>query len=132
VLDQAITQRKAAMFGLAWIADIPDPESFLRSLAYSSSGTNYFQYSSARVDSLLELAGRTRDAEVRAACYRDAETQVVRDAPFVPLYYTVSFIGMKDNVVGLEMNPLGISTLAMEKLHFIETTDGRADRHAAR
>ncbi len=132
VLDHAITQRKAAMFGLAWIADIPDPESFLRSLAYSKSSTNYFEYASARVDSLLECARGTRDSAVRAACYRDAEIQTVHDAPFVPLYYTASFIGMRDNVAGLEMNPLGISTLAMEKLHFIETTDGHATRHAAR
>jgi hypothetical protein len=39
---------------------------------------------------------------------------------------------MKDNVAGLEMNPLGISTLAMEKLHLAEPKDGRERRNAAR
>ena len=132
VLDHAITQRKAGMFGLAWIADIPDPESFLRSLAFSTSGTNYFEYSSPRVDSLLQRARNTRDSAIRAACYRDAELQTIHDAPFIPLFHTASFIGMKENVAGLEMNPLGISTLAMEKLRFNETTDGHANRHATR
>jgi peptide/nickel transport system substrate-binding protein/oligopeptide transport system substrate-binding protein len=132
VLDQVITQRKAAMFGLAWIADIPDPESFLRSLAYSTSGTNYFNYASPKVDALLDAARGTRDAGAREARFREAELEILKDAPFVPLTYTVSFIGMKDDIAGLEMNPLGISTLAMEKLHFTEPTDGRTKRHAAR
>jgi hypothetical protein len=39
---------------------------------------------------------------------------------------------MKDNVAGLEMNPLGISTLAMEKLHLTEPSDGRDRRDASR
>ena len=132
VLDKAITNRQVPMFGLAWIADIPDPESFLRSLAYSTSASNYFRYDAARVDSLLDAARATLEASARAELYRRAEESIVRDAPFVPLYYTVSFIGMKDNVAGLEMNPLGISTLAMEKLHLTEPKDGRDRRDASR
>lgn len=132
VLDKAITNREVPMFGLAWIADIPDPETFLRALGYSSSASNYFRYSNARVDSLLDAARSTLDADARADLYRRAEEAIIRDAPFVPLYYTVSFIGMKDNVAGLEMNPLGISTLAMEKLHLTEPKDGRDRRDATR
>jgi len=132
VLDRVITERRGAMFTLAWIADIPDPESFLRSLAYSTSGSNYFNYASAPVDSVLDAARGTLDAEARAALYRKAEEAILRDAPFIPLAYTVSFVGMKDNVAGLEMNPLGISTLAMEKLHLAEPRDGRERRNATR
>lgn len=132
VLDKAITNRKVPMFALAWIADIPDPESFLRSLTYSSSASNYFRYNAAGVDSLLDAARAARDADARADLYRRAEEAILHDAPFVPLYYTVSFIGMKDNVAGLEMNPLGISTLAMEKLHLTEPRDGRERRAASR
>ena len=132
VLDRAITNRQVPMFGLSWIADIPDPESFLRSLAYSKSASNYFRYNVAQVDSLLDAARATLDADARAGLYRRAEEAIIRDAPFVPLYYTVSFIGMKDNVAGLEMNPLGISTLAMEKLHLTESRDGRDRRDASR
>ena len=132
VLDKAITNRRVPMFGLAWIADIPDPETFLRALAYSSSASNYFRYRAARVDSLLDAARATLVADARADLYRRAEEAILRDAPFVPLYYTVSFIGMKDNVAGLEMNPLGISTLAMEKLHLTEPRDGRDRRDTSR
>lgn len=132
VLDRAITRREAQLFSLAWIADIPDPETFLRSLAYSSSASNYFRYHDASVDSTLDAARSALDAEQRNALYRRAEEAILRDAPFVPLYSTVSFIGMKDNVAGLEMNPLGISTLAMERLHLTGPRDGRDSRDASR
>jgi oligopeptide transport system substrate-binding protein len=132
VLDKVITERKAELFALGWIADIPDPETFLRALAYSGSASNYFRYRSAPVDSLLDAARATLDADRRNSLYRHAEELILRDAPFVPLYSTVSFIGMKDNVAGLEMNPLGISTLAMEKLHLAGPRDGRDSRNASR
>ena len=115
-LDAAITARSAQLFGLAWIADIPDPDTFLRSLFYSSSGTNYFRYSDRAVDSLLDVAQRTANPEVRMDAYRDVESRVVKAAPLVPLFHSSTFVGLREDVSGLEVNPLGISTLAMEKL----------------
>src|SRR5712692_6769682 len=44
-LDHLIIARKAPLFSLSWVADIPDPDTFLRALFYSSSSTNYFRYS---------------------------------------------------------------------------------------
>jgi ABC-type transport system substrate-binding protein len=126
-LDRAITARKLQLFGLAWVADIPDPDTFLRSLFYSTSGTNYFQYSNPRVDSLLDLAQRTADPEVRMNAYRDVESRVVQDAPLVPLFHSSTFVGLREEVSGFEVNPLGISTLAMEKLRL-----GKPIRHELR
>jgi oligopeptide transport system substrate-binding protein len=120
VLERLITNRKAALFSLSWVADIPDPDTFLRALFYSSSGTNYFRYSNATVDSLLDLARAADDPTLRQSAYERAEELILREAPFVPLHNPASFIGLREEVVGLEMNPLGISTLAIEKLHFAE------------
>jgi ABC-type transport system substrate-binding protein len=131
VLDRTITQRKAPLFSLSWVADIPDPDTFLRALFYSSSGLNYFRYSNASVDSLLDVARAADDPTVRQSAYERAEEMILREAPFVPLHNPASFIGMRDDVVGLEMNPLGISTLAMEKLRFAEPT-GEERRSAGR
>ena len=131
VLDDLITKRKAQMFSLSWVADIPDPDTFLRALFYSSSSTNYFRYSSATVDSLLDKARAADDPTERQRAYERAEAKIIRDAAFVPLYHSASFVGMRDNVVGLEMNPLGISTLAMEKLRFSEPTGNDGHRHAS-
>jgi len=129
VLDEMITNKTAAMFGLAWVADIPDPDTFLRALFYSKSSTNYFKFKDATIDSLLDVAQSTGDPTLRLAVYRKAEEAILRAAPFVPLTHTASFIGLRDDVTGLEMNPLGISTLAIEKLHLGDPgnhADGRS------
>jgi oligopeptide transport system substrate-binding protein len=130
-MDSLITGRKAAMFSLSWVADIPDPDTFLRALFYSTSSTNYFRYASATVDSLLDLARNVDDPAFRMRAYGRAEAIIVHDAPFIPLHHPASFIGLQDNVVGLQMNPLGISTLAMEKLRFEEPRK-HDDRNATR
>ena len=133
VLDDVITKsRTATMFALAWVADIPDPDTFLRALFYSTSSTNYFQFKNAGVDSLLDLAQSAGDATQRLAAYRKAEEAILRAAPFVPLTHTASFIGLRDDVTGLEMNPLGISTLAIEKLHIGDPGNDADGRSASR
>ncbi|HXF59049.1 MAG TPA: ABC transporter substrate-binding protein, partial [Candidatus Saccharimonadales bacterium] len=131
-LDQAITARRAPLFGLAWVADIPDPDTFLRSLFYSSSGTNYFRYADHTVDSLLDVAQRTADPERRMNAYRAVETRVVEAAPLVPLFHSSTFVALREEVSGLEVNPLGISTLAMEKLRIGKPADKREPRQAIR
>ena len=131
-LDSVITHRGAPMFGLAWIADIPDPDTFLRSLFYSKSATNYFRYSDGTVDSLLDVAQRTAEPDARMAAYRRVETRVVQAAPLVPLFHSSTFVGLREDVSGLEVNPLGISTLAMEKLRLGKPYPDREHRQALR
>lgn len=131
-LDSMITSRQAPMFSLSWVADIPDPDTFLRALFYSTSSTNYFKYSNVTVDSLLDVARGTDDPTLRQNAYESAEETILREAPFVPLHHPASFIGLRDDVVGLEMNPLGISTMAMEKLRFAEPASGEEHRSAGR
>jgi ABC-type transport system substrate-binding protein len=131
-LDSVTTARKAQLFGFAWVADIPDPDTFLRSLFYSSSGTNYFRYADPTVDSLLDLAQRTADPETRMDAYRSVEARVVKAAPLVPLFHSSTFVGLREEVSGLEVNPLGISTLAMEKLRIGKPINKREPRQALR
>ena len=131
-LDSVTTARKAPLFGFAWVADIPDPDTFLRSLFHSGSGTNYFRYSDAEVDSLLDVAQRTANPETRMNAYRKVEARVVQDAPLVPLFHSSTFVGLREEVSGLEVNPLGISTLAMEKLRIGKPIDKREHRQALR
>lgn len=131
-LDSLITGRHAQMFGLGWVADIPDPDTFLRALFYSKSPTNYFRYSDARVDSLLDVAALTPNPEVRSRAFHAVERRVLESAPLIPLFHTATFLGLRSDVQGLAMNPLGISTLAMERLT-IGTPDPSDDRrHAGR
>jgi len=132
VLDSVITGRRAPLFALSWVADIPDPDTFLRALFYSRSSSNYFAFRDHVVDSLLDRARDAVDPDRRMNAYRAAEEKILQAAPFVPLYHTASFIGIRDDVAGLEMNPLGISTLQMEKLRFTEPEHDDDGRRVAR
>ena len=125
-VDEALFARHLAT------ADIPDPDTFLRALFYSSSGTNYFQFAEPGVDSLLDLAQRTADPGVRADAYRTVEGRIVAAAPLVPLFHSSTFVGLRDEVSGLEVNPLGISALAMEKLRIGKPDAARDPRQAVR
>lgn len=131
-LDSLITGRHAQMFGLAWVADIPDPDTFLRALFYSKSANNYFQYADAQVDSLLDVAALTPDQEVRSRSFHSVERLVLESAPIVPLFHNATFVGLRADVRGLEMNPLGISTLAMERLTLGDPGAPSESRHARR
>jgi oligopeptide transport system substrate-binding protein len=129
-LDSLITGRHSQMFALAWVADIPDPDTFLRALFYSKSPTNYFEYNDARVDSLLDVAALTPDPEARSRAFRAVERRVLESAPLIPLFHTATFVGLRSDVRGLVMNPLGISTLAMERLT-IGTPEHSVERRQA-
>lgn len=131
-LDRVITGRRAQMFGLAWVADIPDPDTFLRALFYSSSGTNYFRFADRTVDSLLDVAQRVANSDARMNAYREVEKRVVKAAPLVPLFHSSTFVGLRDDLSGLEVNPLGISTLAMEKLRIGKPILEREPKQALR
>ncbi len=131
-LDSLITGRHAQIFGLAWVADIPDPDTFLRALFYSKSANNYFQYADPQVDSLLDVAALTPDQEVRSRSFHTVERLVLESAPIVPLFHTATFVGLRADVRGLEMNPLGISTLAMERLTLGDPGAPSDSRHARR
>jgi len=103
-------------FLLAWIADLTDPDSFLRSLFQSASSSNFFGYSSAEIDALLERAAAELKPEERAQVYRELERRILQQVPLIPLYHTVGVVARRDYVVGLEPGPLGMAQVEFEKV----------------
>jgi len=71
--DRRLTERTLPAFGLTWVADVPDPDSFLASLFSTTGVYNLFGYSNAEVDSLLAVGSTIRSARDRVGIYRRAE-----------------------------------------------------------
>jgi oligopeptide transport system substrate-binding protein len=88
------------MFSIGWIADYPDPEDFLDILFHSQSGLNHMRYSNAQVDRLLEEARVETNTARRMQLYAQAEEIIVADAPWVPLWHSVSYVLTKPYVKG--------------------------------
>jgi ABC-type oligopeptide transport system substrate-binding subunit/class 3 adenylate cyclase len=72
------------MFGLAWVADYPDPDSFLRvGFPWEATGWRNEAY-----DRLLEEARRVRDQAKRMKLYRQADRILVEETAIMPVYYS--------------------------------------------
>ncbi|HKQ62107.1 MAG TPA: ABC transporter substrate-binding protein [Candidatus Polarisedimenticolaceae bacterium] len=115
-MNQRLDRGSAPAFLLAWIADLSDPDSFLRSLFQADGSGNYFAYRDPGTDALLETgAGLTNPVE-RARFYRALERRILDEAPLVPLYHSIGLLATRDRVHGLQAGPLGVAKVDFEKV----------------
>ncbi len=90
---------KTDMFRFAWIADYPDPETFL-TLFYGKhvptnpsekSFINFFRFKNAQFDSLFAASFVEVDKTKRFALLSRAEQIVINEAPFMPVFYDENY-----------------------------------------
>jgi peptide/nickel transport system substrate-binding protein/oligopeptide transport system substrate-binding protein len=96
------------LFLLGWEADFPDPSNFLTVLLHSRSrdtNNNTF-YANAKVDRLLDAADRLLDPVRRLQLFHAAETRILRDAPWVPLFHPVAIAVRHPRVRNYQLHPL--------------------------
>ena len=115
-LSDHLDNQSAGAFLLAWIADLTDPDSFIRSLFESGGSGNYFGYKSDETDRLLALGAQEFNPVERARIYRQLERQVLEEAPIVPLYHTMGIVAVQNDVRGLTPTPLGLAKVELEKV----------------
>jgi ABC-type transport system substrate-binding protein len=115
-MSDALEDGSAPAFLLGWVADLSDPDAFLRSLFESNGIGNYFGLKDARTDRLLELGAVEANPVARARLYRSLERHVLRQAPMVPLYHTLGVVAVHDHVNGLEPGPLGLAKIELERV----------------
>lgn len=88
-LERTISGPMVEMGG--WIADYPDPDSFLRVLV----GDRVSSMQGDAYQALLEKAARTTEPAIRLSAYRDAEKVMAEEAVVVPLIYESSHLMLK-------------------------------------
>jgi oligopeptide transport system substrate-binding protein len=119
---EVLGKRPGAIYRYGWFADFPDPDNFLFSLFHSQSPDNYAHYSNPEVDHLLEQARSEVDYLKRIQLYRQAEKQIMEDAPVVNLvYYTYETL-FQSYVQGIELTALGERYIPMKKIWFDATS----------
>lgn len=110
----AIDHGKTEFYRLGWVADYPDPESFL-SLFYGKvvpesfdepSPQNGSRYRSAAFDALFEKARSTPDRNARNALFREAEQIAMNDAPLLLTFYDEDYRLVQPYVTGLRNNAM--------------------------
>jgi peptide/nickel transport system substrate-binding protein/oligopeptide transport system substrate-binding protein len=117
-LSRRIDERSAPAFLLAWIADLPDPDSFLAAMFEPDGSANWFAFVDGRTSALLARGEREMNPVERARIYHEAEERILELAPMVPLYHTVGLLALRESVRGFEPGPLGIASVDMERVWF--------------
>jgi oligopeptide transport system substrate-binding protein len=107
-----LKQEKDDMFILGWIADYPDPHTFVDILFYTGSENNFFEYSNLDLDALLDQAAIEQDEATRLPMYQQAEQLVVDEAPCLPLWHGTNHILVKPYVKDYELSSLGVPDLS--------------------
>jgi ABC-type oligopeptide transport system substrate-binding subunit len=115
-LSRRIRSHEAPAFLLGWIADLAEPDAFLRPLFASDGAANYFGLQDTGIDDLLEEGGRETNSVRRAEVYRRLERRVLEQAPLVPLYHSLGVLAMRREVRGLEPGPLGLAIARLERV----------------
>jgi len=69
--------------------------------------TNRVHYASPQVDHLLEKARTVVDNDARFAVYRELQEIIIKDAPWIPLYTPEALTGVRAEVEGFKLGPLG-------------------------
>jgi len=105
---------KASFYRLGWIADYPDPESFLN-LYYGknvpknpeeSSPINSMRYVNPEFDRIFEQAIITQDKMQRMKLYEQAEQIAVSQAPMLFIYYDEDYRLIQPYVKGYALDPM--------------------------
>ncbi|GIV26254.1 MAG: peptide ABC transporter substrate-binding protein [Bacteroidia bacterium] len=109
-----IASSKADFFRFAWVADYPDPKSFL-DLFYGKhvpasldekTYINNFRYVNPKFDSIFEASQRIADNKERMKMLSLAEKEVMLDPPFIPIFYDENFLLEQNNVRNVPANAI--------------------------
>lgn len=116
LLLEMTSNSRALFFRASWIADYPDAENYL-SVFYSKNPAppNYTRYNNPRFDALFEKALAETNDSLRYLLYRQADQQVMDDAPVVPLWYDKVVHMVQTSVSGFHPNALNLLELRRTK-----------------
>lgn len=125
---QATDAGEPAFFRLGWVADYPDPETFLFSLFHSSNKGprgNVTFYDNPVVDGLIDQSYAETDSDLRFGFLRQAEEQILKDVPWLFLTFQKEVILRKPYIKNL--HPTGMDddvSLAHIEWHEISIEPG--------
>lgn len=118
---------KAAFWRSGWIADYPDPETFL-TLLYGKhvpenptdkSYLNTVRYKSEKFDSLFTAALHELDDRKRMKLYQMADQQQLNDGAIMPVFYDENYRLIKPNVRNFPANAMEYRD--MTRVYFVPT-----------
>ncbi|MEO7960661.1 MAG: ABC transporter substrate-binding protein, partial [Ginsengibacter sp.] len=117
LLLEQTAKSDALFFRGSWIADYPDAENYL-SVFYGKNPAppNYTRYKNAAFDLLYEASLSEKNDSIRYALYRQADNEMMKDAPVVPLWYDMAIWLVHPYVKNFRQNALNMLELRNVRL----------------
>jgi ABC-type oligopeptide transport system substrate-binding subunit len=93
-----------------WVADYPDPNTFI-DMFLSKSGNNNTGWANPAYDALVDQAARTKDPRARLEVLQRAERLLMDELPIAPIYFYVTQEMWRPSLHGFYENPMEIHPL---------------------
>jgi ABC-type oligopeptide transport system substrate-binding subunit len=93
-----------------WVADYPDPNTFL-DMFQTHSGNNNTKWSSKEYDRLVDEAAREKDPKKRLEVLQKCERILMDELPVVPIYFYVTQTMWRQTTKGLFDNAMNVHPL---------------------
>lgn len=95
-------------FRAGWQMDYPLIQDFLQPQYYTGASSNDSHYSNPRFDQLVNQANAESSTSQAVSTYQDAERQLIKDMPAIPLWYQNGSAGYSSNVSDVQLNPFSV------------------------
>ena len=110
-MSTRLQEKSAPAFMLGWVADLADPDAFLRALFQSDVISNLFAFEDTQADTMLDAGAREMHPVRRVHLYREAESRILQLAPLVPLYHSSGLLATSRRVHDFDPGPMGLSAI---------------------
>lgn len=91
-----------------WFTDYPDPSNHYTAIWHGAPARRRFAWKSDEFDKLVDAAAGELDRNKRAELYIEAERLMVKEAAYIPLYYSFAVNLFKPQVQGIPVNKNGL------------------------
>lgn len=107
------------LFRSSWTADYNSPETFLTNFygrfvpksKDEPSNINQSRYVNAAFDALFEKGRKAQSQKERYAYFVEAEIELLKNPPFIPLWYSNNFQLVHSKLRNLKLNPMDLLVL---------------------
>jgi ABC-type oligopeptide transport system substrate-binding subunit len=95
-------------FRSGWQMDYPLIQDFVQPLYQTNAASNDYGYSSATVDGLIAKANQEPSRSATIADYQQAQQQLLKDLPTIPLWYQNGLAGYSSRVSNVVLDPFSV------------------------
>lgn len=109
ILDALDAKEYKGLFRMGWSIDYPSAENYLTPIFGTGSigtGSNYGGYSNKAFDELVAKGDQAADAAEGLKFYQQADDILIKDLPYIPVYFYRSNFGYSSKVKNVKLNLL--------------------------